>query len=422
MTAAAIWSRQPGDLANGRLVSFSARLQSVGALVRAAPLLGILVAGCGGDAGGPSEPKPQSCIPSGDQTAINQALTGKGAHAVLCQNAVFALTGTVIFTADSQQVYTEGRPTDGTRATLRIAAASVWSAVDMNQKSYTVLSNVIVDGNRPQLGRYMGAGSTGGMISAGLHTSGQIVRNIKAFESRDWTVLHFVSDAACTDALVENNEIGPTGIPAGEEPAGQPPAWSDGISFGCNDSIVRNNTVIDATDVGIVIFGARGSVVEDNVVRANARSLLTGIGMADILSYLGNFTNLRVRRNTIDAQGAAIQVGLLMGRRVFTCAPDEEVAQEPLLYGAIVTENRLQGNHMRYGFAVDGVRDWTVTGNIDNATHSGTPGTPCNGQMPSPPAGFQKYSPRAQGVFQAEFAEAFLHGALRAISPPPPGP
>ena len=152
MTAAAIWSRQPGDLANGRLVSFSARLQSVGALVRAAPLLGILVAGCGGDAGGPSEPKPQSCIPSGDQTAINQALTGKGAHAVLCQNAVFALTGTVIFTADSQQVYTEGRPTDGTRATLRIAAASVWSAVDMNQKSYTVLSNVIVDGNHPLAG------------------------------------------------------------------------------------------------------------------------------------------------------------------------------------------------------------------------------------------------------------------------------
>ncbi|MBI4539588.1 MAG: right-handed parallel beta-helix repeat-containing protein [Gemmatimonadetes bacterium] len=383
----------------------------------------MLIGACG-DASGPAappeaptEPPPEppqaTCIPSGDQSAITQVLTRVGAHAVLCPGAVFGLKGPVVFTADSQRVYTEGLPTDGRRAILRIAEDSVWWAVDMTRSSYAVLSNVIVDGNRPQLGRYTGPGDqgrgTGGMITAGLYTTGQIIRQIKAFESRDWTVLHFIVDELCSNALVEENEIGPSGIPGGE--------WSDGISFGCNDSVVRKNTVTDATDVGIVIFGAKGSVIEDNVVRARTRTLLTGIGMADILGYGGNFTNTRVRRNVIDAQGDTIRVGMLMGRRVFECIPEEMVAEEPRLYGAIITDNRLEGDYMQYGFAVDGVRDWTVTGNIDNARHSGAPADGCNGQMPSPPAGFQKYSPRADGQFQAEFKEAYLHGALHSVMP-----
>lgn len=389
-----------------------------------------LTASCGSGGGGPttpsdvSSPSPTqttSCIPSGDGSAINRALVGVGAQAVLCQGAVFELTEPVNFTADSQKMFTEGFPTGDQRATLRIANSSMWYAIDMTKRSNAVLSHVIVDGNRPRLGRYRGTGDqgrgTGGMITAGLHATGQIVRNIKAFESRDWTVLDFIHDNACSNAVVEDNEIGPSGIPAGSEaPGGGGGEWSDGISFGCNDSIVRRNTVTDATDVGIVIFGARGSFIEDNVVRASSRALMTGIGMADHF----NFTNVRVSRNVIDAQGEVIRVGMMMGRRVFDCVPEATAAQESLLSGAIVTDNRLEGGRMQYGFAVDGVQDWTVTGNVDNATHSGTPGLGCNGRMPTAPAGFQKYSPRARGQFQAEFREAYLHGALRSVMPPPP--
>jgi hypothetical protein len=75
---------------------------------------------------------------------------------------------------------------------------------------------------------------------------------------------------------------------------------------------------------------------------------------------------------------------------------------------------------MQYGFAVDGVRDWTVTGNVDLATHSGNPTVECNGQVASPPAGFQYHSARAEGVFQSEFREASLELALWAIEDPPP--
>src|SRR5206468_1289902 len=57
------------------------------------------------------------------------------------------------------------------------------------------------------------------------------------------------------------------------------------------------------------------------------------------------------------------------------------------LFGASVTDNILQGPRMGYGFAVDGVRDWTVTGNKDLSTHSGTPIPACNGQAPLCPRG-----------------------------------
>ena len=76
---------------------------------------------------------------------------------------------------------------------------------------------------------------------------------------------------------------------------------------------------------------------------------------------------------------------------------------------------------MQYGFIVDGVTDWTVTGNIDEATHTGSPGVDCGGIFASAPAGFQYNSARAEGTFQPEFTEARLDLALWAIVSPRPG-
>ena len=71
--------------------------------------------GCGGN--GQTEPVDEvACVASGDQGTINQALTGPGSVAVLCQDAEFDLTASVVFTADGQQVSTEGFPTDDRRA------------------------------------------------------------------------------------------------------------------------------------------------------------------------------------------------------------------------------------------------------------------------------------------------------------------
>ena len=353
---------------------------------------------------------PIPCIPSGDQAAINARLVIVGDVAVLCPGAVFELTGLVVFSADRQQVYTEGFPTDDSRAVLRIASPSLASAVRMVDRSDVVLSNVIVDGARPKLGRMDGDA----LILAGGSASGQVVRGVKALEPRSWSAIHIFEGGSprCSGALIEDNEIGPAGRPDGN--------WADGISLACTNTIVRNNTITDATDGGIVIFGAPGSLVEGNVIRAQHVTMLGGINMVDYAPFSGDFTGVGVQGNTIDAAGAVIRIGLGMGDRVWVCRDLTKEPKDQTLFGAAVTGNTLQGGHMQYGFAVDGVRDWTVTGNNDLATHSGKPAVDCRGKVASRPAGFQYFKARALGTFQPEFAAANLELALWAIVAPRP--
>jgi len=347
----------------------------------------------------------QPCLSSGNQDDINARLREAGSVAVLCQGAVFELTGPIVINADRQQIYTEGFPIDDRRAVLRIVSTEVTTAVLMRDYSDIVLSNVIIDGNRPNLGYKDGDA----LIYAGGSSSGQVIRALKIMEPRSWSALHLIEP--CSDALVEDNDIGPAGSPNN--------TWADGISLACTNSIVRNNRIVDATDGAIVIFGATGSIVEGNLIRAETRTLLGGIHMVESDLYSGNYTGTVVRNNIIESAGAVIRIGVAMGTRVWLCLP--ETSNVNTIYGGTVTNNILRGEKIQYGFIVDGVRDWTVIGNIDESTHIGTPTVDCNGQIASSPAGFQYYPPRAQGIFQPEFAPANLELALWAIKDPLPG-
>jgi parallel beta-helix repeat protein len=360
-------------------------------------------------------PEPTStaepCIPSGSQAQINAALRGPGSAAILCQGAVFDLTAPVVINAEDQQIYTQGLPTDERRAILRIVSPGLATAIIMRDYDNATLSHLIVDGNRPTLGHRGGDA----LIYAGGSSSGQIIRNLKIIEPRSWSALHLIQGhpspaPPCSNALIENNEIGPAG--SSNE------TWADGISLACTNSIVRNNIIIDATDGGIVIFGAPGSTIEGNTIRAETRTLLGGINMVDFDPYEGNYTGTVVKNNVIDASGAVIRIGLGMGIRVWGCWP---VGTEKTLYGASVTGNTLRGTKMQYGFAVDGVRDWTATGNLDEATHVGVPSVDCGGVVASAPGGFQFNPNRAQGNFQPEFQPARLELTLWAIVSPRPG-
>ncbi len=117
--------------------------------------------------------------------------------------------------------------------------------------------------------------------------AGQIFRALKIMEPRSWSALHLIEP--CSDALVEDNDVGPAGNPDG--------TWADGISLACTNSIVRNNRIVDATDGAIVIFEATGSIIEDNIIRAETWTLLGGIHMVSYELYNGNYTGTIVRNN-----------------------------------------------------------------------------------------------------------------------------
>ena len=350
-------------------------------------------------------PTEEPCLESGDQNSINARLKWGGSEVMLCQDAVFELTGPVIINSSRQKIYTEGYPEDDHRAVLRISSESLTVAIIMRDHDDVIISNVIIDGNRPNLGYRDGEA----LVAAGGDVKGQVIRSVKITEPRSWSALHLVEP--CTEALIENNEIGPAGM--------SDRTWADGISLACTNSIVRNNLIVDATDGAIVIFAATGSIIENNVIRAETRTLLGGIHMVESRLLNGDYTGTIVRNNVIEAVGAVIRIALPMGPRVWLCLDPGETI--PTAFGGTVINNILRGEKMQYGFAADGVRDWTVLDNIDESTHIGTPSVDCRGQVASRPSGFQYYQPRATGTFQPEFKDAFLELALIAIVNPLPG-
>jgi parallel beta-helix repeat protein len=349
-----------------------------------------------------------ACVPSGTESGVNAALVGTGATAVLCPGAVFTLTSPITFTAPNQVIETQGLPTGTSRATLKIGG-SLTTAINGNGQNGVTVENIQIDGGRPALGRLDG----GALMEMGASGSNQTVQNVYAHDTRSWSTLHFIEGAvtnstpACQGAKILNNTIGPAGTAT---PSG---TWADGISLACGTSTVQGNTVQDATDGGIVVFGAPGSSVRNNTIVARTQTLLGGINLVDYAPMNGNYTGTTVTGNTIDAQSAFIKVGIAMGPQVWGCGTGTN-------YGASVTGNTLQGTHMGYGYAVNGVRDWTVTGNTDNATHAGTPNAGCGGTV-SAPGRFQVQA-SASSTLQPEFTSARLTYVLGVAEHPPAGP
>lgn len=342
------------------------------------------------------------CIASGTEADINAALTGSGAKAVLCPNAVFTLSAPVTFTAPDQEVSTQGYPADQSRALLLVTGSEQTTAVRGIGQSGAVLRNVQVDGNRPALGYVKGEA----LILMGGAGTDQTVRDIVAREPRSWSAMHFFEGAVtdnvpqCQRATITGNQIGPAGQADG--------TWADGISLACGSTLVQGNTVTDATDGAIVVFGAPGSTIQDNTIVAVSRQLLGGINMVDFAPVGGNYTGTVVKNNVIDGRSHFVKVGIAMGPAVWNCASGTN-------YGATVTGNTLQGLHIGYGYAVNGVTNWTVTGNVDNARHVGAPGLGCSG-FQSAPAGFQVQS-AASSTLQPEFRNAELQYVLGISEP-----
>ena len=151
-------------------------------------------------------------------------------------------------------------------------------------------------------------------------------------------------------------------------------SWDDGISCAARRRQIRNNLLMDITDGAIVLFGAPGSVGENNVVAAISRETLGAINMVDPIGYYAivgdkartDYRGLLVRNNLIDARGARIHIAVPMGG-----APWAPKNKDYWLVGARVTGNTIIGRAAAYGFVASGVEDFVVTNNTSSASYSG---------------------------------------------------
>ncbi|KAI0660712.1 pectin lyase fold/virulence factor [Cubamyces menziesii] len=320
-------------------------------------------------------------------TLLNSS--GPGYVLPLCPGVQYFIQAPILFAAPDQEISTVGYPTGDDRAVLVVAGPVAngqghTTAVDgtCQNCSGVKLRNIQINGTRA------GAPPTSGgaNIEMGGSNSGQLIEYVRSFDPRSWSCLHISEGAlSCNNVTVRNNDIGPCGSDAFQE-------WADGISVSCMNSLVRNNTVNNPTDGGIVLFGSPGTVVENNTIWVETMTLLGGINMVDYDPWSGNYTNTIVRNNIIrggfatdpaetgESKGvneddAIIKIGIAIGPRTwFGDRYFNNVSQS-----GTVLDNHLTGA-FGYGVAISSASNFTVQGNIlvGNTSFIGSTGPNCS--------------------------------------------
>jgi hypothetical protein len=437
------------------------RLAPVGiALVVAVPMLAL-----SGRAG--------ACIKKGTEQDINSVLA-TGGDAVLCEfngtgQGLFRLSGTIKFTTANQKLYTLGRPTGKKRALLKVVDSSVSVAIDGSGVSGIELSHVRIDGNTEALGFVCGACSGGNcpkpscanppcppcigdalINMGGTGGSYQTISHVLAENPRSWSTIHFFEGTvtpdpvstqcqkpaiqyrpSCSHETLTHNHIRHAGrgyqYETNPDKSGNVQyvgLWADGISFACSDSVIEDNVIEDATDGAIVLFGAPGTLVSNNRIVNRTQPLFGGIHMVPYDPVCGNYHGTVVSGNTIKAESAFIRTGIPMGVRLWGCPnPADLDGGDGIHHGGTVTSNTVTGDYFGYGYPIDGVANWTVSGNVDSAKHVGIAPVlfedPCADDFLSNAFAFQydpQYTDLATSSLQSDYVMAgSLTTATRVI-------
>ncbi len=307
-----------------------------------------------------------------------QAVLDRGDDLVLQAGKTYPVTRTLYYRKPGQRVFTGGVRHPADFAVLRIADRGLLQLISAARIEGAVLEHVTCDGRRYDYGipprDEAGATPEPPLVLFGERGGhNQVVRECVFLNARTWSTLKVHEGAV--NVRVENNFIFGAGADCrgnGREENEDRIKWGDGITFAARDSVVRNNLIIDPTDVGFVLFGSPGTVAEENVVASVSRESLGGANMVDPIGYyrLGenetDYRGVKVRDNLVDAFGARVHIGYPMGAAVW--APR---LRGQILCGAEVTGNTMAGDAGAYGFVAHGVRDWKVAGNTSTASYSG---------------------------------------------------
>ncbi|KIO32779.1 hypothetical protein M407DRAFT_13820 [Tulasnella calospora MUT 4182] len=362
-----------------------------------------------------------SCFPIDPQDTIadriNAALSAPGATGFslkLCPDTNYPISAPIKFAFPNQEITTQGFPglDLSHRATITVNGpinadgTGHTTAVDGTCENCisVALRYVQIQGNRGS-GPVVG----GANIEFGGNNQNQVIEWVHSEKPRSWSCLHVAEGPfTCANALIQNNDIGPCGSDDFQQ-------WADGISLSCKGSNVFNNTIIGATDGGIVVFGSPGS-------------WLGGINLVDYDPWAGDYTGVVVENNQIlggfatsvtdpatdqgkNSEGAFIKIGIAMGPRTWF----GKKFGMSLNRGAVVRNNTFQGA-FGYAMAAAAVSNFTVSGNTidEDVSFIGSVGPNCSTTDVTPePAPFVFNSSQ---VFDSSMQQAFVDRDADALT------
>jgi hypothetical protein len=327
----------------------------------------------------------EGCVPASTAAAANrsalQSVLNSGGDCILCQQDVYPIDTALHYGASGQALYTEDAQNIPQYATIRAAVPANLIALWGEGRDFIRLEHVIVDGNRYRIGALDFYGGEKALMQF-ANGKGQKIQHNVIMSTRSWSTLQLIENRNDAYNTVRENIIlgaGPDGRSNGvstNENQTKKGHWGDAMTLGAARTHSVNNLFMDPTDVGTAIFSACGSILENNVITAMSREALGAFDMVDGISYYAidttvtprtyTFANTIIRNNYFDAFGSRIHIGLGMGNRVWG-----NFGLKALIGPTTVINNTMAGNAFGYGFDLSGVKNFTVTGNLSVAKHTG---------------------------------------------------
>ncbi|MGB0372144.1 MAG: right-handed parallel beta-helix repeat-containing protein [Opitutales bacterium] len=337
-----------------------------------------------------------------------QKLLDRGEDVLLEPGSVHEIEGTLIFRKAGQRIETAGAINASGFAKIVLAPGSIGTLVNAHEVPGATLKHLILDAQRSAFFSEDGVIPGEPMLSfGGEGGDGQEISHCIVLNSRSaggWGAIHVQEGAS--DILIANNVVFGAGADIrgnGRAPYEKPFGFGDGISTASTRTRVFNNLIYDVTDEGIMLQGAPGSHVKDNVIVAIGREMLGGIALIDPFGFhqidaeaqTFDYRDIVVEENYIAAIGARIHVGVPLGG-----APWNGRFAGTTLIGATVKNNHIAGGAGGYGFVVDGIEGFEVRGNTSDAIYSGL-GDGWHGVKPDAPAAFL-FNPETVGASELQ--------------------
>lgn len=336
-----------------------------------------------------------------------QAVLDSGNDLLLKKKTLYQVSQPLRYKAAYQRIQTKDALFISDFAIIRqqIDQGDYDSLIVGSGQDFIHLENVRVDGNKYQLGQKgkLQNQAQGAMVFFSA-ADGVWIRRCLMYNARTWSTCHLVESGDARNHIAEYNYVlgagdDPRGCGKYVDPSGRGVSsevsigWCDGFSISAVNVTARYNFIMDCTDVGLVLFGAPGSHVHDNLILNYSRDNHGGINMVDDSAhrFMGmdstfgkeykcyDYRNLVVENNRIVASGCRIQIGMPLGNRIW-----KRVGPAVFDFdGGVIRNNLLEGDAMGYGYVLDYVKNVNFYGNKSIATHSGKGrGTSDNGNDP----------------------------------------
>jgi hypothetical protein len=302
---------------------------------------------------------------SSDGTVLQSQLDSapRGATVYLAQKAVVRLTTTLVVPAGKTLATTGSPPPSQYARQGRLVRSGNFAGPVVRVESGAKLRNVWVDGQRGDFRNYVLPAINVEMMGG----DGTAVSDSKLSNSLGWTSLVAFGSyegLPCPSATIRNNVV--TAYSSDHFVHEGQGRFTDGLSVACEGAMVEGNDVIDATDVGVVLFrstpAVQRSLIRNNRVLSagNPAYAALAIESGTDTGTNPNFTGARVSDNALwTSADTHFDIGLAVGTRPWSGSRSEAGT------GVAFTNNTTNGLTavVGTGIAVSGMYRATVQGN-----------------------------------------------------------